>query len=139
MKKPIYFLILKIVGFCAAVGAIVGVILAISGFGDFESNKFMIGGIVATTCIFLTVPCLIFGFTPEITKAQAKAGKYVLDKNKEDLKDIASMHADIQSEAIKKTAEAVKEGISEKKIFCKHCGASIDADSKFCSKCGKEQ
>lgn len=24
-------------------------------------------------------------------------------------------------------------------IFCKECGAPIDADSKFCKKCGKEQ
>ena len=139
MKKPIYFLILKIVGFCAAVGTIVGAILAICGFGDFESNNFMVGGIIATTCMFLAVPCLIFGFTPEITKAQAKTSKYVLNENKESLKDIASMHADIQSEAIKKNAKAVKEGFQEDKIFCKHCGASIDSDSKFCSKCGKEQ
>ena len=139
MKKRILFLILKILGFCAVVTAAVGIVLSIIGFGDFESNKFMIGGILACVGIFAATPCLIFGFSPEISKAQAKAGKYVLDKNKEDLKDIASMHADIQSEAIKKTAEAVKEGISEKKIFCKHCGSSIDADSKFCSKCGKEQ
>ena len=25
------------------------------------------------------------------------------------------------------------------KVYCKHCGASIDADSKFCKICGKEQ
>ena len=25
------------------------------------------------------------------------------------------------------------------KVYCKYCGAEIDADSKFCNKCGKEQ
>jgi len=25
------------------------------------------------------------------------------------------------------------------KIYCKHCGEAIDADSKFCNKCGGEQ
>ena len=24
-------------------------------------------------------------------------------------------------------------------VFCKHCGSKIDADSKFCKKCGREQ
>ena len=28
---------------------------------------------------------------------------------------------------------------NEETIFCKHCGAKIDADSKFCKSCGKEQ
>ena len=139
MKKPIYFLILKIVGFCAVVMAAVGIVLSIIGFGDFESNKFMIGGILACVGIFAAAPCLIFGFSPEISKAQARTQKYVLNENKEDLKDIASNIADIQSEAIKKNAAAVKEGFQKDKIFCKHCGASIDADSKFCQKCGKEQ
>ena len=36
-------------------------------------------------------------------------------------------------------AEAVKDGFVGDKILFKHCGASIDSDSKFCSKCGKEQ
>ncbi len=30
------------------------------------------------------------------------------------------------------------DGFTEPKIYCKHCGASIDADSNFCSNCGKE-
>ena len=40
-------------------------------------------------------------------------------------------------------AKAIKEGFSEMEndpqMYCKHCGKSIDADSKFCNHCGKEQ
>ena len=34
---------------------------------------------------------------------------------------------------------AIKEGLSGKKSYCKHCGTQIDKDSKFCKECGKEQ
>ena len=37
------------------------------------------------------------------------------------------------------TARAIKDGFMDKQIYCKHCGASIDEDSRFCKKCGKEQ
>ena len=36
-----------------------------------------------------------------------------------------------------KTANAIANGV-QKTMFCKHCGARIDADSTFCSRCGKE-
>jgi predicted amidophosphoribosyltransferase len=42
------------------------------------------------------------------------------------------------SEAITKTTQAVNKGLDQTK-FCKHCGAEIDEDSAFCSKCGKPQ
>ncbi|MHA1268555.1 MAG: zinc ribbon domain-containing protein [Candidatus Helarchaeota archaeon] len=32
-----------------------------------------------------------------------------------------------------------KNEIDEKNIFCIHCGSPIQANSKFCSKCGKKQ
>ena len=42
--------------------------------------------------------------------------------------------------AAKEIAKGVKEGMAnDETMFCKHCGAIIDADSKFCNKCGKEQ
>ena len=46
MKKPIRFIILKIVGFVGVAVLIAGIVLAINGFGDFESNNFMIGNMV---------------------------------------------------------------------------------------------
>ena len=45
-------------------------------------------------------------------------------------------------EAIKTTASAMKDGFTdntEPTIYCKHCGGVIDADSRFCRFCGKEQ
>lgn len=30
-------------------------------------------------------------------------------------------------------------GQGNNKAYCKECGAEIDADSKFCKKCGKQQ
>ena len=42
--------------------------------------------------------------------------------------------------AAKEIAKGVKEGMADgETMFCKHCGTKIDADSKFCSECGKEQ
>ena len=42
--------------------------------------------------------------------------------------------------AAKEIAKGIKEGTSgEETMYCKHCGTKIDADSRFCSKCGKEQ
>ena len=41
--------------------------------------------------------------------------------------------------AAKEIAKGIKEGISDDKaIYCKDCGVVIDADSTFCSKCGKQ-
>lgn len=36
-------------------------------------------------------------------------------------------------------AKGIKKGMSEDTtIYCKHCGAQIDADSNFCNNCGKQ-
>ena len=137
-NKPKHFIVFKIIGFLGVVVAITGLILTIVGFGDFESNNFMIGGFMGTIGLFVGISCLIIGFRPEITKMSAKSIKYIQQENKEDFKDIANNTADIASEAITKTATAIKDGLDDK-IFCKYCGEKIDSDSKFCSKCGKEQ
>ena len=138
-KKPIHFLVLKIIGCISIITAIVGIILTVNGFGDFESNNFMIGGIITTSGIFLGIPCLVIGFQPEITKVSVKSKQYIQQENKENLTDIANTQAEILQGAITKTTAAVKNGLDEDKMYCKHCGKMIDADSKYCSKCGKEQ
>ena len=38
----------------------------------------------------------------------------------------------------KDIAQSVSVG-NRDKAYCKECGAQIDADSKFCNKCGKQQ
>ena len=68
-----------------------------------------------------------------------KTTKGIIDENEDDLRNIATKGADISKDAISKTAKAIKQGLTEDTIYCKHCGESIDADSIFCKKCGKEQ
>ena len=139
-KKPKHFIIFKIIGFIGIAVGIVGVILTFTGFGNFENNNFMIGGFLMVFGIFIGILCLSIGFRPEISKLSTKSAKYIIKDNKGDLTDITNTTADIYSDAITQTTKAIKKGLTEKEtIFCKHCGAKIDADSKFCNKCGKEQ
>ena len=40
----------------------------------------------------------------------------------------------------KEIAKGIREGLAEEQtVYCKHCGALIDSDSRFCKSCGKEQ
>ncbi len=137
-NKPKHFLILKIVGVIGIIVAVTGIVLSIKGFGDFESNNFMIGSFLAVAGMGMGFSGIMFGFSPEIAKARAKATRYIQEENKDDLSAIATNTAEIMSDAVTTTASAVMEGV-EKKMFCKHCGKGIDADSKFCSHCGGAQ
>lgn len=64
--------------------------------------------------------------------------KNIFDKNDDKLNDITEKATDLSSIAFEKTARAIKKGFTETNIYCKHCGKSIDSDSKFCKHCGKE-
>lgn len=102
---------------------------------------------IVLVCVILFIAIVSEGSYKGIEKQLTKMGKAVanaqnniLNENEEALKTAANKNADIHKEAVKTMASAVKEGFSEKgEMFCKHCGASIDSDSKFCKKCGKEQ
>ena len=101
----------------------------------------------------------------KMNRLDIKAAKYTVEENKDDIADIISTTAntaigaknrvidesgdsikraarfetEIQKERVETIAKAVKDGLSnEETIFCKYCGAVIDADSVFCKKCGKE-
>ena len=137
MNQPRHFLIFKIIGVIGAASTVTGIILAIAGFGDFESNNFMIGTFVAVIGFTMASLGITIGFSPEISKARAKTLRYIQEENKEDLTAIANNSAEIMGDAISKTANAITNGI-QKTMFCKHCGAKIDIDSTFCSRCGKE-
>ena len=137
-KNPSYFFIFKLIGVVGIVAAVTGIILSIVGFGDFESNNFMIGGFLTAAGFIMGGVGIMIGFMPEISKATAKTARYIQQENKDDLSAIASTSAEIMSDALTKTASALSEG-ARKTMFCKHCGAKIDADSRFCSVCGKEQ
>ena len=68
-----------------------------------------------------------------------KTTKGIMDENEDDLRHISSKGADIASDGITKTVRAIKKGMNDDTVYCKHCGTSIDSDSTFCKKCGKEQ
>ena len=138
VSKPKHLIVLKIAGFIGIIVAIVGGVLSFKGFGDFESNNFMIGGIMTSVGLFAGIFCLIFGFRPEIAKIGTKTAKYIQNQNKEDLKEMSTTSAEIKEEAVTKTVKAVKKGLQDSK-FCKECGKEIDSDAKFCEHCGTKQ
>jgi hypothetical protein len=137
MNRPRHFWIFKIIGVIGAVATVTGIVLTVVGFGDFESNNFMIGSFVAVIGVMMTALGIAIGFGPEIAKARAKTLRYIQEENKDDLTAIANNSAEIMGDAVSKTANAIANGV-QKTMFCKHCGARIDADSTFCSRCGKE-
>jgi hypothetical protein len=136
-KKPTHFHIFKLVGVVGVITAVVGIVLAVSGFGDFETNNFMIGGLLTVIGMMATAIGIMIGFGPEIAKARVQTARYIQEETKDDLTAIASNSAEITKDAVTTTAEAIREGMEIKK-YCKHCGAKIDSDAKFCAACGKE-
>ena len=78
-------------------------------------------------------------FRGKMMSRQIKASKYMMEESKEDIKSISDNMAYATKDGIKTTVGAIKEGLTQKSMFCKHCGSEIDIDSKFCKKCGKEQ
>ena len=139
MKKlfNIYNL-MKVIGFVLLGLAIYGLVLTFTGFGDFESNNFMIGGFLFSFGLFLAIPSLVFGFSRATARLRARTALHIHTENRDTLAQLANTKAEIASGAIKTTAQAVREGFTGGTMFCKHCGAQIDADSKFCKSCGKE-
>ena len=131
-KKPIHFLVLKIVGLTGFALAVIGWILIFTA----ERNSLMTGTILLLLGVIMASVGIAIGFTPEFAKMRTRVIKYIQQENKDDLTDIANDRADIMSGAVKKTTRAVKEGL-EGSMYCKYCGAEIDADSIFCKNCGK--
>ena len=78
------------------------------------------------------------GFYPLFKRFGAKNRRYVQSITKDVEADIYTTAAEIKSDGITTMAKAVKNGIKET-MFCKHCGAEIERDSKFCKECGKQQ
>lgn len=70
---------------------------------------------------------------------EINAEKEMLDNNEEIMKDNITKKANINKEGIEITAKAIKEGLSNNKVYCKYCGKLIDSDSKYCKVCGREQ
>ena len=107
---------------------------------NFFTVMFIIIGVVA---VAIFVFSFLMIFSPKIRgkmmSKHIKATKYMVDESKKDIESISTNLADATEEGVEITARAIKKGFSDdNQAFCKHCGAKIDKDSKFCSKCGKE-
>ena len=70
---------------------------------------------------------------------EVNAEKEILDNNEEIMKNNVTRKANINKEGIEITAKAIKEGLTNNKVYCKYCGKLIDSDSKYCKVCGREQ
>ncbi len=76
----------------------------------------------------------------DLSKTAINVKKSILEENADALKEVAEMEAEIEKGAIRTKAQTVKEGFAASgTMYCKHCGVSIDSDSRFCKKCGKAQ
>lgn len=82
-------------------------------------------------------------FSPKLmgkfASRRIKATKYMVEESKDDLKDISTNMAEATKDGIKIATGAIRDGFVGDTIFCKHCGSSIEKDSKFCKECGKKQ
>ena len=108
----------------------------------------IIGIAVVIAFLFIFIFSILTGFSEKsmekrltkmgniVTRAQAN----IVNDNEKIMTETANKSANINKEAVKTIAHAVKEGFFEEdsSIYCKYCGSSIDSDSKFCKYCGKE-
>ncbi len=110
------------------------------GAFDFAILFYILFGVVFVG-IFVTAIVLIFSpkARGKMMSKQVKATRYAVEESEEDIKVITDTLADATHDALRDTVAAVREGLTDEQVFCKHCGKSIDADSKFCRECGKEQ
>lgn len=71
--------------------------------------------------------------------ASINAKKRIMDEHENTIRDLNTREANTRKDSIQITARAIRDGLLGEKQYCKHCGEFIDADSKFCKVCGKEQ
>ncbi|MCF0112228.1 MAG: zinc ribbon domain-containing protein [Erysipelotrichaceae bacterium] len=67
--------------------------------------------------------------------------KDIYDRHEDDYHDLAKRKASVYKDADSDIAKAMKEGFSDssRRTTCRYCGQTIDADSRFCNHCGKQQ
>ena len=141
IKKPKLYTILLVVAICllsiGIITVIVGVTLVLTGNNDYAIL------LPATICpgavlIFFSFPCFMIGLSPQIAKVQIEKARYIQQLTKQSQTEFATTNAEIMNNAVKRTARAVKDGLTNTK-FCKECGKEIDSDAKFCKECGTKQ
>ena len=145
IKEPKIYLILRILGLTLLVigiGMIVAGIIVGQNIDPFESSLDVALIFPGAFIVMGGISCTVIGFEPKMAMMSARKARYIQEMTKGDLKAVADTNAEISSEAVSKTAKAIKDGLNDKvedTMFCKHCGGVIDWDSTFCKHCGKEQ
>ena len=134
-EKPKAYSHLKIIGFILLPLSIIAAVFSFI-LSDFGPNPALF--IPALLLLGISVPILIIGYQPEITKLSLKHTQYIQQETKELQKNIVNTSEEISHNAIRNAATAIKTGFKEYK-YCKHCGQQIDEDSTFCKFCGKNQ
>lgn len=111
-----------------------------------STELMIIAGICIVVIVVIVILFITFSKTKGMEKTLTKMGNELVKaqaniiKNNEDImKETANRTANINKDATKTMANAVKEGFfGDNKCYCKYCGALIDNDSRFCKNCGKE-
>lgn len=75
----------------------------------------------------------------DLSESMLETSKKIINNNEEKLKYLSKKNAEINASGVETTARAIKKGFGKSDIYCKYCGSTIDADSRFCKNCGKEQ
>ena len=165
-KLPTIFIVLRII---ALLLLATGITLVVIGSKNDEAKFMIPGIFGLILCLFLGVISFIPSiqktsiktekYIMETSKEDLKdllsttmgigigATSDAIDGNEDELRNVVDKGSDIASGGIFKTARAFGRGIKESfggtkgqaDAYCKYCGASIDADSVFCKKCGRQQ
>ena len=138
IEEPRVYRVLRILGIVAL---LVGVAMVVVGATVCESQSGAQIGLICGGAVlaFLTLPLELSGNIPRMARTRVQTERYLQQESEADLKVLANKTADITKEAVSTTARAIKEGLGNETIYCKHCGKGIDHDSTFCKFCGKEQ
>lgn len=140
MKKPVSLILRKIIwGAMLVVGLCVFVVSCLS-IGRTSSEIgiiFMALGFCCGPALFVAACALTkWAFESEFAKMKLKQDLYIQDNVKGLKEEYVSTEADIHYRARAKRANAYKKGIEVKR--CPVCADEVDANEKFCSKCGAE-
>ena len=133
---PLFFKIFFVIGIVLFVLIFAFVMMMI--FGAKTKSKFLARQIKSLKGMTDLSKSDIEDMMSNLSDATIKSKKRVLEENEDELKDIADTKARINKGAVKETAKAIKDGLTEdNKMYCKYCGTLVDDDSKFCKSCGK--
>ena len=97
----------------------------------------ILGGAITVFAILMMCSSRVRG---KMMSKQVKATRYMIDESKDDIESISTDMANATKEGIETTTRAIRRGLTEdEEIYCKYCGARIDADSRFCKSCGRQR